>query len=564
MQCADSNDGHGWHILLGDHLAGRVLCVDLTSVATSHFLRALGGDVHSIDLSTADSTEAPEYMMKRLCRALESDTLSRYGESSFDAFLLHDLEGVALHADDEDCLYQLMKTVNRLLKADGVCYLGFRNADVLFSRAANRKRERKLLRPSMLRSALVCAGFPSSQTRMYPYTLTEGRVLEILPDRGYTSVKNSRLWREQIKEICYGRFGAKRWAPAYGVVTTKGALRVTRIEQIASRLQELSARSMVESAHMEMMRCQLLWRKVILSYGSGKEKYGSVVVVYTADKQAIARREVEADVLKKLALRVPALRDKLPRAIATGHIDRYRYFVLSEFPGMTIDRPCQGTALATRSAANFLSALHLATAENYGGFQAIAGDPIGGLFEEAINRYPPLASEIAQVADAVRHRKTDQAWLTVWQHGDFKLENVVIDPRSLSVVGVIDWELAQECGLPLLDLLYLIAYNRSVNESLHITDVYLETILPWKFSSEETQILDDYQNALGFTVTDVTLCATLYMIHEIGIRFLYDLAVPEHRKRLEHLLRATASALQSVAVSQKTNSRSTTTHSEPS
>ena len=168
------------------------------------------------------------------------------------------------------------------------------------------------------------------------------------------------------------------------------------------------------------------------------------------------------------------------------------------------------------------------------------------------------------MADAVRHRKTDQAWLTVWQHGDFKLENVVIDPRSLSVVGVIDWELAQECGLPLLDLLYLIAYNRSVNESLHITDVYLETILPWKFSSEETQILDDYQNALGFTVTDVTLCATLYMIHEIGIRFLYDLAVPEHRKRLEHLLRATASALQSVAVSQKTNSRSTTTHSEPS
>ena len=129
----------------------------------------------------------------------------------------------------------------------------------------------------------------------------------------------------------------------------------------------------------------------------------------------------------------------------------------------------------------------------------------------------------------------------------FKLENVVLDPRSLAVVGVIDWELSQQRGLPLLDLLYLFAYNRSVNCSQRVSDVYLEIILPWKFSPDETPIINDYQKTLGFSISDFTLWAALYLIHDVGVRFSYDLAVPELRRRLEQLLDATYAALQTHA-----------------
>ena len=543
----DTEDDFGWHVLLGDNLTGRVLCVDLLPSTPSDFFRALGGEVYSIDISAAGAFAATGNKLEDLCRALESDWVGRGSDCSIDAFVLHDLDGLILNAGYEEWLLRLLKTVNQILKPDGMCYLGFRNAHSLFGENGISSGEVRMLNPAMLRAMLGRAGFPPLLTEMHPYLLTQRRVLEILPDRGYTSVKNSRLWREHFKEICYGRFGAKRWAPAYGVVAAKAALRPSRIAQLAAKLDPLGQRQMTEALPMKMMRCQLLWRKVILSYGSGKGTYGSVVVVYTADTQAIARRVAEAEVLVQLAKRVPTLSDKLPRVIANGNLDGHRYFALSEIAGMTIDRQCPGTMLATRNAANFLSVLHLATAQQFGGFEANGQDPIDNLFEQATNRYPSLAIEFARLAAAVRLRATEEVRLTVWQHGDFKLENVVLDPRSLAVVGVIDWELSQQRGLPLLDLLYLFAYNRSVNCSQRVSDVYLEIILPWKFSPDETPIINDYQKTLGFSISDFTLWAALYLIHDVGVRFSYDLAVPELRRRLEQLLDATYAALQTHA-----------------
>ena len=34
----------------------------------------------------------------------------------------------------------------------------------------------------------------------------------------------------------------------------------------------------------------------------------------------------------------------------------------------------------------------------------------------------------------------------MWMHGDFKIENVVVDERSCRLLGVIDWERAAKAG----------------------------------------------------------------------------------------------------------------------
>ena len=41
-------------------------------------------------------------------------------------------------------------------------------------------------------------------------------------------------------------------------------------------------------------------------------------------------------------------------------------------------------------------------------------------------------------------------------HGDTKIENFMIEPKTNKVIGVIDMELAEFPGIPLIDLFFLI------------------------------------------------------------------------------------------------------------
>ena len=56
-------------------------------------------------------------------------------------------------------------------------------------------------------------------------------------------------------------------------------------------------------------------------------------------------------------------------------------------------------------------------------------------------------------------------------------------------------------------------------------------------------MLDAYQDSIGLVVTDPALWATLYMIHDVGVRYSFNLALPDERERLEQLLRETAAML---------------------
>ncbi|MEP7155932.1 MAG: phosphotransferase, partial [Betaproteobacteria bacterium] len=162
-------------------------------------------------------------------------------------------------------------------------------------------------------------------------------------------------------------------------------------------------------------------------------------------------------------------------------------------------------------------------------------------------RYPSLRTEIEAVASALRKHAiaTELKWPSVWQHGDFKLENLILDPATYSIVGVIDWELSCERGLPLLDLLYLIVYDRGVNEGLKLEDVYLMEILEWKFSARDNALLDEYLRTVGMTVTDAKIWAATYLIHDIGIRRFYSVSDPQHVSILKKMLSKTADALAS-------------------
>ena len=542
---AVGKDSNGWHVLLGENVTGKLLCVDFLPGEPSEFFRLLGAEVHTLDLSTVVSNSPDESPIDKLSHMLNLDWLVHGEVAGFDGFILHDLASRLLNTLDPSAISRMLLAVHRLLKPGGFCYLGFRNARSLFGQEQRNTIAggKDMLRPAGVRRLLAGAGFYPAGIRLHAYLLDKGTVIEVLPKRGYTSVKNSNLLREKIKSWCYGRFGSRYFAPAYGAIGYKEQATLSLVERLALQLQLLPE---VAGAQLQMMRCQILLGKVVFSFGSDPEKCGRLVVVYSNDALSIARREAESVILNRLAQRLPALSEKLPRFIARGSLGVYHYFALSEFPGMTIDRPCPGAAIAKGNAASWLSTLHQATAEWCKASPEIFDEFVVTLFRHAVARYPTLQKDIDLVARAVQRRGIDRDWMTVWQHGDFKLENLILNPKSLAIVAVIDWELSRERGLPLLDLLYLIVYDRNVTLGLALEDIYLAEILTWKFTQTDEKLVNEYLTRFGLNVDDSKMWAAIYLIHDIGIRRHYSISNPQHCAILKKMLRETANALESA------------------
>lgn len=536
----------GWDLLLGEDLTGRVLCVDVGLPEASDAFRLLGAQVNSITLASLDDGEHSAIaLIGQIRRALEDALSANEGLPVFDLFVLNDMRGRVLNSRGASGLVGLLKAANKNLKPGGRCYLGFRNTNAIFNHwASSSFRDRKkLLSPKQVLEKLTVAGFPPALIQSHPFLLEVDRIVEVLPARGYRSVKNATSWRERIKERCYGGFGANRFAPGYGLVANMAPKSLSFVDALAHRLASLPD----VPRNQEMLRCQILADgKAFFSFGAGTSRYGQLIVVVTRNRQSVIRRKAEAAILDRLRATLPQLVDRLPRVIDSGSIGQYQYYVYPEFPGMTIEGVVPGVDIAERNAMHFIADLHRMTAESIVASELDFQRIIGPICGQAISRYPSMQTEVRSLAVALKARWIGQKQLVVWMHGDFKLENVVIDPSSLAVAGVIDWELSTQHGLPMLDALYLLAYARRSTKGTSYENVYREMILPWQFTAHEQDLLNTYLAAIPYFARDQKMWAGLYLLHELGVRRMYDLSAPGVGEAVRSMLRDTINALSLV------------------
>jgi len=153
-----------------------------------------------------------------------------------------------------------------------------------------------------------------------------------------------------------------------------------------------------------------------------------------------------------------------------------------------------------------------------GEFAAIAGDA----FAAAEGRYPQLASALRRLRRAVHARLVGSTVPLVWQHGDYKLENLIFDERSREPAAVIDWELAAPAGLPLLDLYYLLIYRRITRgEASDVLELVSE-MAAGRWQSAEAEMIALYAREVAVPAELSTACIAVFLVHHIGIRFAYD------------------------------------------
>lgn len=107
-------------------------------------------------------------------------------------------------------------------------------------------------------------------------------------------------------------------------------------------------------------------------------------------------------------------------------------------------------------------------------------------------------------------------------HNDYKLDNIVLDPREPTrIIGVLDWEMAT-IGDPLMDLGATLAYWVNCDDSEEMQLIRFQpSHLEGAFSRE--QILSTYLELSGKSLEDVTFyyCCNLFRLATIAQQIYY-------------------------------------------
>lgn len=521
-------DASGWQYLLPRALHRRWLCIDVAGGATAILLAGLCDELHVV---TATAGARAEIAMKlriagvrNACLVDSQASAESVATSWYDGFILHDLCGVL----DGQAITRWLRVARERLAPHGFVYVALRNR-YGYTRlgrwlSADTNHSTSTRGWSTAGAVQRRLGCDDSRTVVYPLISNErGRLLEIVPEAGYISAKNPCQLKERIR--CWLlRRRAAQWSPAFAVIAARDCRRLqNRLELVLGTLVRHGCVQSRDEMYSLVKRYYVLnGGKVIVSVGEMPGKFGSHVAVLAHSPEVVARRRHEADLLTRLvALPAPIAR-RIPRFFYEDEADGTRVFVLQEFPGITVDRPVDYLDDATIEAASFLVDLHRATRRVEHLTPERFRERFGTQFNAARKRYPDLSDEIDRLEEALRAALIGAKVPVVWMHGDYKIENIVLAERAYRMLGVIDWEFSDPDGLPLLDLWYLLVYNRQIGRSADFLEVVLEVLVPERRTGLEATLCAEYVDALAIPPRLMPALAGALVLHHVATRMEYD------------------------------------------
>lgn len=410
-----------------------------------------------------------------------------FPDASLDAVMLNGvLEWVAASFPDIDnpreAQLQVLREINRVLKPEGQVYIGIENrlgflyffgrpdehsklkfATLLPRWLANRyslaKRNqpyrtytyswrgyRKLLREAGLADAKFYCPFP--EYREFSELIGLDR-----PQNLARALHPTSLFRCLGLQVCKRVNVFRELSPSYAIVASK----TPGLEPFVDRLLRRVGVATSGDFHLHVTRtaAALLFTP-------------DVIVRLPLTPRAERRMREEIANLKDI---YSPQRPLIPLPIAEGELQGQPYFASSAFPGVTGSKLLgnqRKLTAALRHAAEFITRLHCETREE----QVCTEDWLRKHFDWLVDSVRALGADVSDLKALCRRDLLGKRVVTVISHGDFSLQNLVFDPRTTRLTGVVDWDLADTTGWPVRDLMHLLVAleyetnNTIVNEAI--------------------------------------------------------------------------------------------------
>jgi SAM-dependent methyltransferase len=415
---------------------------------------------------------------------------------------------------------ELLRIVRRALAPGGQAYVGVDNR-LGPSRILAAGNGGPHYSPAAIHGAARAAGFSASQVfAPLPFRHKFHQILDLdRRDRmsfsadGYRT--RGRLTRPLIRAWDVGNRDARlerrlyRYVPGFTTVLSTD----TETRSFAERiLDELAATGRIEPA-ARALRSYFVRPKGVAVLVAGVPADGGVIVRLPLDDQAARVCERHHRAIEAFASdpRLSAeLRTLFPKPLASGHYDGHAFFAESARPGESgrryYTRSGRRYDRAITSAAEVVCALRRATETRVtiddAEFGRLCGEWLADLREIVGTE---TRDDLAAIDEWLRTTLIGTTVPLGWHHGDYDFANLLYGPDD-RVSAILDFEAFDPRGLPLIDLLLLLARRLIRRHGLSFGMLFLRSILTRALPPLETKIFDREVAAVG---ADERLCRAI-------------------------------------------------------
>jgi len=397
---------------------------------------------------------------------------------------------------------ELLLELRRVLAPGGQAYLGIANR-LGVTRLLGVPQSRTTYSPQGIRRAAAESGFTACRLfAPVPFRHKFNQILDLdRPDRmnfcadpyrtrGRGLRAMVRAW-ERVNRRGAIEQRACLWLPGFHAVLSTAPAVPSFAERL---LDELASAGRIPAGARQLCRYFVRPRGVVvLAAGAPGREDAMVRLPLDAQAETGCRRHHDAITLVGADTRIPhALRRLFPLPLAEGTFAGQAFFAESAVPGesgrMYYARPARRYDRAIASAAEAVCGLRRATEApvriDAAEFARLCGDWLGEL--RGFVRGEGLGA--LDVIEAWLGRTLIGTTLPLgWQHGDFDLANLLYGPDD-RVTGILDFEAFEPRGLPLIDLLLLLARRVIRRQGMAFGDVFVGAILNGALAPLEAEL----------------------------------------------------------------------------
>ena len=393
-----------------------------------------------------------------------------FRDASLDVVILNGvLEWVPVSfpdiADPRDAQLRLLREIARVLKPDGEVYIGIENRLGYRYFLGKPDEHSKLKYATLLPRSWANRYSLAKRREPYrTYTYSWRGYRKLLRDAGFTTARfycpfpEYREFSELIdlahpQHLAWalyptsflGRLGMqvckrvnifREFSPTYSIVASKSP----GLDRFVDRLLRHIGITASDAAYLHVTGTA-----VALLFTP------EVVVRLPLTERAHMRMKVDAANLHSIGSRPRPL---VPELIAEGQFQGQAYLVTRAFPGVSgarVARRPWNLAAVLRQAAGFLTEFHRETIQE----QECSEEWLQENFDWLVDYVDKLGGNVAELKTLARRDLLGKRVQTITAHGDFSLQNLVFNPQSCQLTGVVDWDLADTRGWPGRDLLHL-------------------------------------------------------------------------------------------------------------
>lgn len=228
--------------------------------------------------------------------------------------------------------------------------------------------------------------------------------------------------------------------------------------------------------------------------------------------------EQRISVLEQLRDRTKNSLITTPMSVKSGQFRGQDYSVEGALSGAGIDAPLPVYDDMMFKAADMITAFHLETAEAPEDEEQPYESLVRPLIDKFRRKPVDKGVDIEGLELYLKQKMSGKWFPLVWQHGDYKLENVLVDTGRKKISGIIDWDHTHKKGFPVLDLLHLIATREKVFESKGLDEIIYDRVLSLSFRPVLKNMISRYLESLKIDQDLLSFFAVLYWLHHIVVR----------------------------------------------